>query len=366
MIRATTFGVLALSLAMLSGGVSGGCSQGEGVPPGDGATDLGDAPSGDGFDPTMGDGDGGVVVPSTPPAATSAVRIIVEPSDRGQALVDAIRAARTKVHVTMYLLTWSTVIDALAAQARAGREVRVVLNQHFPPGVTGSPNQTAYDTLTQAGAQVRWAPSTFTYTHEKCVIVDGATAWIMTMNAAASAPTDNREYLAVDTDSDDVAEAEAIFTADFEGRAITPTGKLVVAPVNARPKLVGIIASAKTTLSLEGEELSDRAIVDALAARAAAGVATTVVLPSTGANQAQDQAVARLKAAGARVIGLDRPYVHAKAVVVDGVLGYVGSENFSTGSLLYNRELGVVLGAAAAVRAVADTIAGDAAAGTPL
>jgi phosphatidylserine/phosphatidylglycerophosphate/cardiolipin synthase-like enzyme len=329
------------------------CSASDGVP---------DNSAGGGAGPD----DGAVASPPAPPPATTAVRIVVEPSDRGQSLVDAIRAARASIHVTMYLLTSSTVIDALAAQARAGREVRVILDQRFPPGVTGSPNQTAFDTLAQAGAQVHWAPTAFTYTHEKCVLLDGATAWIMTMNAAATAPTDNREYLAVDTDPDDVAEAEAIFAADFEGRPITPTGKLVVAPVDARPRLIGLIGAAKATLLVEGEELSDRAIVDALVARAEAGVATTVVLPSTGSNAAQDQAAARLRAAGARVVALARPYVHAKALVVDDALAYVGSENFSTGSLLYNRELGVVVGAAAAVRAVADTITADAAAGSPL
>ena len=42
------------------------------------------------------------------------------------------------------------------------------------------------------------------------------------------------------------------------------------------------------------------------------------------------------------------PYIHAKTILVDCatgtcVAGFVGSENMTTGSLLYNRELGVIL-----------------------
>src|SRR5947207_674774 len=76
--------------------------------------------------------------------------------------------------------------------------------------------------------------SSFTYTHEKCVILDGTSVWIMTMNLTYSSPTSNREYLAIDTDTDDIAEAEQIFQADFAAASGSFTGKLLVAPVNAR------------------------------------------------------------------------------------------------------------------------------------
>ncbi len=34
-------------------------------------------------------------------------------------------------------------------------------------------------------------------------------------------------------------------------------------------------------------------------------------------------------------------YIHAKVIDVDGAKAFLGSENFSTASLEYNRELGV-------------------------
>ncbi len=58
-------------------------------------------------------------------------------------------------------------------------------------------------------------------------------------------------------------------------------------------------------------------------------------------------------------------YIHAKAIVVDGRQAFVGSENFSTASLDYNRELGLITGAPGVVATVAATLAGDWAGATP-
>src|SRR6516162_4896520 len=82
------------------------------------------------------------------------IAVVTEPSDGGQAVVAAIGSAARSVHMTMYLLSNQAVIDALVAQKRAGREVRVVLNQQFP---FGTANGSAFQTLTAAGVEVVWA-----------------------------------------------------------------------------------------------------------------------------------------------------------------------------------------------------------------
>src|SRR5439155_957345 len=90
-------------------------------------------------------------------------------------------------------------------------------------------------------------------THEKCVVVDATTAWIMTMNATRSSPIDNREYLAVDSDPADVAAAEAVFQADFSASAINASGKLILAPVNAKPRILAFLATAAKAIDAEAE-----------------------------------------------------------------------------------------------------------------
>jgi phosphatidylserine/phosphatidylglycerophosphate/cardiolipin synthase-like enzyme len=292
---------------------------------------------------------------------TSAVQILVEPSDNGSALVAAIANAKTSVHMTMYLLSDPSALRALEEQHRAGRDVKVVLNRNFVDR-DGS-NGDVFNELRGAGIAVAWAPAAVTLTHEKCVILDGQEAWIMTMNLDESAAKNNREYLAIDSDFADVREAEAIFEADFAGTPATVSGKLVVSPVNARAKLVALLQTAKRTIDLEGEELSDSEVVSALTKAAAEGVRIRVVLSDMAPFAAQTTAVTVLTAAGIPVVTVSRPYIHAKAIVVDGIAAYVGSENFTAASLGYNRELGVLFDAPAAVKKVDATISGDFAVG---
>lgn len=293
------------------------------------------------------------------------VRIIVEPSDNGSALIAAIGAAQQSIHMTMYLLSSSAIRDALLARHQAGVEVKVILNQQFPPGTTVT-NQSSYNALKSAGVPVVWAASSFTYTHEKCLVIDGKEAWIMTMNASTSALTSNREFLAIDTTPADVAQAEAQFAADFAATPYVPEGNLLVSPVTARPGILGLINGAQSTLDFEDEEIGDREITAALCSAQSRGVKTRGVLSDSSPSTTQQNAVAQLKGCGVAVSMLATPYLHAKAIVADGRSIYVGSVNFTMTSLDLNRELGLITATAAAVEPVRQTVAADIAAGSPL
>ncbi len=325
------------------GGMDGTTSQTDSSTPGM------DSPSGtDSGQPGMDSGSG--------PQFTSSDQIIVEPSDNADMLLSAIQGAHTSIHMTMYLLDDSRFIDALTTAKGNGVDVKVILNQTFPMG-QGS-NQSAFDSLQSGGVSVVWAPAGFTLTHEKCVILDGTTAWIMTMNLEASSPS-NREYLNIDTDSADVTEAETIFAADFANQSSAPTGKLLVAP-GGRYLLIDLIQSAKTSIEVEGEELSDYGIVPALASAQMAGIHVKIVLSDANLSNANEAtAIQTLKSAGVSLVSLSSPYVHAKAMVADGARAYVGSANFTAGSLDHNRELGVMTNNATAVQLVDSTILGD-------
>jgi phosphatidylserine/phosphatidylglycerophosphate/cardiolipin synthase-like enzyme len=318
---------------------------------------------------------------------TTAVTIIVEPSgDRGQALITAIDAAKTSVHMEMYLLTNDSVVSALTSKASAGVAVQVILNETFP--TTDDSNTSVYSTLKAAkGVDVVWASDAFTYTHEKTVIIDGATAWIMTANATEASYDSNREYLAVDTDPTDVAEAEAIFADDFaqsgyksDSPTSTPTvpGPLVVAPappMNSLPDLVALIGSAKQSVYAEVEEIDNTSIANAFVTAVKNGATVDFVVANLSENTSGNAALTTITSGGGHVyIGgapeatstATDPYIHAKAIVIDGTKAWIGSENFTTGSLEYNREVGVVFTTPAQVLAVQTAIKSDVASGTAL
>ena len=342
---------------------------------GDAASDAPGTVPNDGRLPNDGGvvGDGQIV-------PTTALSIIVEPNGQnGAEVVTAINAATSSIEMTMYQIDDTDVINALVARAGHGVSVRAVLDSS---SINKSWNMPAYTKLKTAGAGVTWSSTAFTYTHEKAVIIDDHTAWIMTMNQNNSSPGSNREYLAIDTDPADVAEAKAVFEADFALTAITPTGNLVVANANARTAIVGLINSATTTLDIEGEEFSDinqHGVVSAVVAAANRGVAVRVIVANDSAPIAsQTSAIKDVKQVGAKVVvtgptsgngTATNPYIHAKAILVDCAgttcaRGFVGSENFSAGSLGYNRELGVIFAVPAELAKMKTAIDKDFAAGT--
>lgn len=350
---------------------AGGPGEGDsGTTPGDeggggtGSTDGG----------TGGPSDAGTIAPS------SAVSIIVEPNgNHASELVAAVQAATKSVYVTLYQLDNKAFLAALEGKSKAGVDVKVVLDGSSTNKTFNTP---AYDALNaiHAGSAV-WSNPSFTYTHEKCVIIDGAQAWIMTMNLDQSSPDTDREYLAIDTQAADVMEATAVFQADFAHTSITPTGGLVVANTNARAALVALIGTATKSLDLELEEFSDmtkNGIVDALTAAAKKGVKVRLVLANNTPPTDQPAAIAQVKAAGASVVQYggtssssttSNPYVAAKTILVDCstgtcTSGYVGSENMTASSLSYNRELGVIFDSGAELAKISTTLNGDFAKGT--
>jgi phosphatidylserine/phosphatidylglycerophosphate/cardiolipin synthase-like enzyme len=304
---------------------------------------------------------------STPVSPVMAVTVIVEPSDKAAALVAAINAAQTSVHMTMYLLSSDLVIAALKSAHDAGRDVKVLLNQTFPSSGSGGEesgsNSQVYGQLQGYGIPVEYAPATFQYTHEKALVIDGTSAWIMTMNATDSSPTENREYLALDTDPLDVAETEAIFAADWAGTPITPSGQLLVSPTNSEGTLITLIDQATVSVDLEGEVLSADSILQALGRAQKRGLPIRIVLSDTTPSSSQKTALMELKQVSIPVHILSNPYVHAKAIVTDGKLAYIGSENFTVNSLESNRELGLVVGKQSEVDKIESTISADFAAG---
>jgi cardiolipin synthase len=331
-----------------SGSSSGGGSgSGSGTHPG---SDGGGSSSGSGSGGGSGSGSG-----SSSGASTN-VSILVYPNGNHAAeLIAAINAATTSVYMTMYEIDDSGVIGAITSAKGRGLDVKVILDQST---TTRSNNQSAYSSFS---GYVIWSSPNFTYTHEKCVMLDHKEAWIMTANAESSVPEYNREYLAIDDDLADVTEAEAIFNADYSNHSIIPSGDLVVANTNARTDLVGLINSAQKSLDVEDEEFSDNdssGVTDAVVAAAGRGVTVRLVVAGGTPTSTQTTALNDVKGAPNASVyvssvasgsgSASNPYLHAKAILVDCATGscksgFVGSENMTTGSLLYNRELGVIL-----------------------
>lgn len=292
-------------------------------------------------------------------AATIDGQLIVEPDDGDGPIVRGIRGATSSIDFTMYLFTERDVIDALKQAKSRGVRVRGMLEQH--PYGSGPGNDTLFKELKAAGIEMAWTNPAFQLTHEKALVLDNREALILTLNLTHSSFTKNREFGVIDRTAGDVAEVEAAFNADWSRRPFSPSRPdLVWSPANARAKTIALIGSARRTLDVYEEEMQDDQTEAAIVDAARRGVRVRVVMPALhGAQDPNAAGVRRIEQSGAQVHGIDDPYVHAKAIVVDGATLFLGSENVSTSSLDDNREAGIVLDNPDMVRRVEEVFERD-------
>jgi phosphatidylserine/phosphatidylglycerophosphate/cardiolipin synthase-like enzyme len=284
------------------------------------------------------------------PAATSAqtaqksphgrLTLITEPQDGIAPVLSAVNGARHQVDMVMYEDNDTQVDAALAADARRGVAVRVLLNggyygQGFPQ------DETAYDYLKAHGVPVRWAPSFFALTHQKTLVVDRR-AYILTFNLTPQYYASSRDFGVIDTIPADDAAIEQTFNADWSGRRVAAaTGSDLVWSPGSQSAQVELIESATAWVDVYNEEMDSPAIESALEGAARRGVDVRITMT---ADSAWDGAFTQLAAAGVHVRTYTADsalYIHAKMILTPNKV-FLGSENFSAVSMNKNRELGLI------------------------
>jgi phosphatidylserine/phosphatidylglycerophosphate/cardiolipin synthase-like enzyme len=273
--------------------------------------------------------------PLTPRAADP--EIFIGPTGLKEKLVSLIGSAKTSLDILMYELDDADVISALVAAQKRGVTVRMVLDRNN--------GGTAKSTLVAGGVAVHDSSSIFPYAHAKSFLIDKTRSVIMSMNMNGYSIQGERNYGAVSTEPGDAEDLSKVFEADFAG---TPMGfdlgcsKLLVAPVNARPRILDLISSTKSKLVMSVMYLTDPALLQATLDRAAAGVATRIILADPGWIKGNDATAQKLAAAKIPVKYMKFLDCHAKLVVSDD-RAFVGSENMSSNSVDANREVGIIV-----------------------
>jgi phosphatidylserine/phosphatidylglycerophosphate/cardiolipin synthase-like enzyme len=299
-----------------------------------------------------------VAVAAVPAEAASYTAFAFSQSGTTQPTIYSfVNSATSTLDMTMYELEDTTAVNDLIALEKKGVTVRVILDRQEKSADTA-----AYNSLTAGGVGVVWSSTSFVYTHQKTITVDGTESLILTGNLTSQYYTTSRDYGVFDNDTRDVASIEKVFNADYAHTSITPTDgdHLLWSPTDSRSRLVSLIDGATKTLDVEELELSDSTVVKAIVARAKAGVSVRVVLETPSDYSSE---VSSIKAAGGKVVGYSDPngfYIHAKAMVADYGLSTqaveAGSMNISSNSLSNNRELGLILTGTGVAQSVASTI----------
>lgn len=312
----------------------------------------------------------GPAQPSPPPSAagptceatsprTKPLELFIQPEVGTAPFVNAINAATKSVDVMVYQMGYGPILEGLEAKARAGVRVRVILDL-----AQKRVNEKYMNRLVEAGANVIWSDPQFVFMHAKVIIADGAEAIISTGNYSESYMLKERNFAVRNTDPADLEVLNRLFEADFARK--TPDlscTRLIVAPVNARQRIVDFIGSAKKSIVVESMQLGDKDVRDALAARKAAGVDVRAVLADPSWIDANASAATFLKEHNIEARWMKN--VHVKSIVVDGESAYVGSVNLSWNSINKNREIGLLVNEEVNVKSALTTFEKDWNASTP-
>ncbi|HEX5060148.1 MAG TPA: phospholipase D-like domain-containing protein [Kofleriaceae bacterium] len=293
------------------------------------------------------DVDAAVVLPDAPDGMgctaltprTVPVESFVGPTGLETKMGQLIDGAQSTLDIQMYLFTVDSIAQKVIAAKQRGVVVRMLLDKDEAGNMNVTPDFTA------ANVNWKWAPSLYTYSHAKYMIIDKSQAVIMSMNWNVDAMRTERNYGIVDKDIEDIADVQSIFDADWaltngtgnQAANLTCT-RLVVSPTNSRQRLIDHIKTATTNLDVEVMYVSESSIRDEIIAAKQRGVTVRVIILDPAADE-----VVAFKAAS---IPVKTPpssfYLHAKLIIADTV-AFVGSENMSFTSLTKNREVGALV-----------------------
>ncbi len=326
------------------------------------------------------------ITPDHPLLSGNTIELLLDGTETYPALLEAIRGARHHIHLMTYIIGRDNVarqiLDACAERARDGVKVRVLFDEF------GS----ASASLTRFFRNYRWVPNMrvvgFTQVnllrkriqvnlrnHRKITIIDGDMAFTGGINlhkghlASRSGPairdyhfrirgplvnelqyTFLRDWYYMTEDDPQVLLGEEYF-----GRH-EKAGPIAARIVNSGPSssrnslddvfFNALIEAQRDLLLVTPYLILTEPLLQAMRMAAMRGVAVRVIVPSnnnhrTVKHASRSQYESLLKA-GVRIFERRGPLLHAKAMVIDGVLSIFGSANLDVRSLRLNYETNIV------------------------
>jgi hypothetical protein len=273
-------------------------------------------------------------------------RLIVEPDDGLQPVLDFINSAQSSLLIKQFTFTEPSLVEATIARHRAGVEVRVMLNAQRSGGDRA--NDETYEQLHAEGIAVQWANPKFYVTHEKSIVVDRRSAMVATYNLMIKYFTLTRDYGIITHDPTQVTQIIDVFDADWDHRDHTPTvdGGLLWSNSNSRHQMARFIDRATVTLHVQHPKFVDAVILDRLVDAVERGVKLKVLCGGKHGISEWDildtfSSLRTLRRFGAKVHKQKNLRVHAKLIIVDEREALVGSMNIDRSAFDSRRELGL-------------------------
>jgi len=272
--------------------------------------------------------------------------LVVLPDDSARPILEAIHHARESLRIKMFVFSDPHILEAVVHAHRRGVKVRVMLNPARRDGE--AENADCRHSLTGAGVEVIDSTPAFELTHEKSMVVDDKSAWIMSLNWETKNLTETRDYAVVTSHAHEVQEIADCFEADWARKPFHPgdDSHMIWCVGNARQRIAKFIDEAKHSLWVQNERYQDPLIIEHLVRAQERGVKVHIMArpPHTLKTEKLVEGVAGLRIlddVGVKVHKVRGLKLHAKLLFADGVRAIVGSINLAPGSFNSRRELAI-------------------------
>ncbi|MBL8166677.1 MAG: phosphatidylserine synthase [Acidobacteria bacterium] len=264
------------------------------------------------------------------------MRVIIQPRDGIEPLLEAINQAQQSVEIIIYRLDRLEIEQALVAAAARGLHVHALITHTNKEDLKEI--KKLEKRLAERNVQVTRTAEDLVRYHSKVMIIDRRELFLLTFNFTFLDIHHSRSFGVVAQDPVLVDEALRLFEADVERRKLPPElPHFVVSPLNAREKLSEYILGAQKQLLIYDSKLSDAQMIKHLENRAKAGVDIKVI-------GAMDK---RVKGVKVKKLPLFR--LHVQAIIRDGKEVFFGSQSLRKVELDHRREVGLITDDAEAV-----------------
>lgn len=310
----------------------------------------------------------------------------IQPEAGLQVIQNIIASAKKSLWIEMYLFDNDQVAQMLLHKKAEHPDLDLRLLCHQPdlPDSLDPTRSHRFPRWVQQNKGIRVDGEPITMHHAKFILVDADVAgqghaYIMTANFTAQALGGNhagyanREYIIGDSNPEDIALLKAVFLADQTGRPlpkIPDSSNLVISDVNAIYMLPMLLKSAKKSINIQVEYLNDPPghgsldLKQILLHAASQGVNVEVMLPPLvpsvpGAPSADNHETYQVLMPKVTVNVTPQYFMHAKMIIIDKHVAFVGSQNLSHQSLRYSREVGILISSQVLVSRLLETFEND-------
>ena len=257
------------------------------------------------------------------------MKLIVQPDAGVTPIVTAIKQAKKTVDTLIFRLDRAEIARALEAAVARGVRVRA-LTAHQNRGGTKSLRKLEMKLL-EGGVTVSRTADDLQRYHGKMVIIDDKILHIYGFNFTGLDIEKSRSFGIVTKNEKLVAEAQKLFTADFDRQPYIPGNeRFVVSPENARELLARFLRGARRQLLIYDPKVSDDAMLKILTEKQKKGVDVRVI-----GKVESKWTIKSEKYPGKRL--------HIRAIIRDGERAFLGSQSLRRVELEKRRELGIII-----------------------